>query len=64
MKDEGWRMIKPATHAKIKCAFFDIVEDKVPGLSGYSLGFFKATWPIAEELTTAILEFFYSGEDS
>ncbi|KAL2230690.1 UNVERIFIED_CONTAM: hypothetical protein Sindi_1663400 [Sesamum indicum] len=38
---------------------FDIAEDKALGPDGYSLGFFKATWPVVgEEVTRAVLDFF------
>ncbi|KAL0392714.1 UNVERIFIED_CONTAM: hypothetical protein Sradi_2494200 [Sesamum radiatum] len=58
---EGGRSI-PVTKEDIKLVTFDIIEDKSLGSDNYSSGFYKVIWPvIAEEVTGAIMEFFYTG---
>ncbi|KAL2251391.1 UNVERIFIED_CONTAM: hypothetical protein Sindi_2261400 [Sesamum indicum] len=51
------------TAAEVKQAVFDIDEDKAPGPHGFSLGFYKAAWPIVgPQVTEAILDFFAMGK--
>ncbi|KAL2225433.1 UNVERIFIED_CONTAM: hypothetical protein Sindi_3020400 [Sesamum indicum] len=57
--EESTTLLLPITPADVKQAVFDIDEDKAPGPDGYSLGFFKAAWPIVgQEVTSAVLDFF------
>ncbi|KAL2225574.1 UNVERIFIED_CONTAM: hypothetical protein Sindi_3033500, partial [Sesamum indicum] len=56
-------LLLPFTPADVKQAVFDIAEDKAPGPDGYSSGFFKAAWPIVgQEVTSAVLDFFTTGQ--
>ncbi|KAL0349406.1 UNVERIFIED_CONTAM: hypothetical protein Sangu_1168400 [Sesamum angustifolium] len=60
--DEARAIIRPITIDKVKTTFFDIEEDKAPGLDGFSSGFFKAAWPVVgEEVSNAIIDFFKTG---
>ncbi|KAL2253034.1 UNVERIFIED_CONTAM: hypothetical protein Sindi_0098100 [Sesamum indicum] len=60
--EESTALLLPFTPADVKQAVFDIDEDKAPGPDGYSLGFFKAAWPIVgQETTSAVLDFFSTG---
>ncbi|KAL0455489.1 UNVERIFIED_CONTAM: hypothetical protein Slati_0888100 [Sesamum latifolium] len=62
-EEEGRHLIRSVTPVEVKQAIFDIDETKAPGPDGYSLGFFKAAWPIVgSEVTQAILEFFANGK--
>ncbi|KAL0462809.1 UNVERIFIED_CONTAM: hypothetical protein Slati_0168500 [Sesamum latifolium] len=45
-EDEGADLIRLVLRSEVKAAVFDIVEDKAPGLDGYSAAFYKAAWPI------------------
>ncbi|KAL0416338.1 UNVERIFIED_CONTAM: hypothetical protein Slati_3465700 [Sesamum latifolium] len=59
---EALTLVQPVTPSEIKHAVFDIDEVKALGPDGYSLGFFKAAWPVVgEEVTRAIMEFFRTG---
>ncbi|KAK4383961.1 hypothetical protein Sango_3103900 [Sesamum angolense] len=59
MDDEARAIIRPVTIDEVKTAFFNIEEDKTPGPDGFSLGFFKAAWPVVgEEVSKAIIDFF------
>ena len=47
----------------MKQALFEIQDNKAPGPDGYSSHFFKQSWSIiAEDITSAILDFFRSGK--
>ncbi|KAL0288866.1 UNVERIFIED_CONTAM: hypothetical protein Sangu_2639000 [Sesamum angustifolium] len=60
--EEARALIRPVTSDEVKTAFFDIEEDKAPGPDGFSLGFFKVTWPVVGgEVSNAIIEFFKTG---
>ncbi|KAK4382503.1 hypothetical protein Sango_2864600 [Sesamum angolense] len=60
--DEARAIIRPVTIDEVKTTFFDIEEDKAPGPDGFSLGFFKAAWPVVgEEVSNAIRDFFKTG---
>ncbi|KAK4382267.1 hypothetical protein Sango_2888500 [Sesamum angolense] len=60
--DEARAIIRPVTTDEVKIAFFDIEEDKAPGVDGFSSGFFKAAWPVVgEEVSSAIIDFFKTG---
>ncbi|KAL2235687.1 UNVERIFIED_CONTAM: hypothetical protein Sindi_1300900 [Sesamum indicum] len=60
--EEATALLLPFTPADVKQAVFDIDEDKAPGPDGYSLGFFKAAWPIVGQVvTSAVLDFFSTG---
>ncbi|KAL2230754.1 UNVERIFIED_CONTAM: hypothetical protein Sindi_1669800 [Sesamum indicum] len=57
--EEAGHLILAFTPDDVKQAEFDIAEDKASGPDGYSLGFFKAAWPVVgQEVTKAVLEFF------
>ncbi|KAL2226400.1 UNVERIFIED_CONTAM: hypothetical protein Sindi_1998700 [Sesamum indicum] len=57
--EEASHLLLPLSPNDVKQAVFDIAEDKAPGPDGYSLGFFKAAWPVVgEEVTRAVLDFF------
>ncbi|KAL2225604.1 UNVERIFIED_CONTAM: hypothetical protein Sindi_2948700, partial [Sesamum indicum] len=61
--EEASHLLLPFSPDDVKQAVFDIAEDKAPGPDGYSLGFFKATWPVVGEVVTrAILDFFLTGK--
>lgn len=56
-------MVRPVSNEKVKNAMFSIGENKAPGLDGYTLAFFKASWHIiGSDVTTAIQEFFVKGK--
>ncbi|KAL2251949.1 UNVERIFIED_CONTAM: hypothetical protein Sindi_2317200 [Sesamum indicum] len=59
LSEDGSFLLEPFTPADVKQAVFDIVEDKAPGLDGYSSGFFKTAWPIVgQEVSSEVLDFF------
>ncbi|KAL2226615.1 UNVERIFIED_CONTAM: hypothetical protein Sindi_2020200, partial [Sesamum indicum] len=61
--EEASHLLLPLSPDDVKQAVFDIAEDKAPGPDGYSLGFFKAAWPVVgEEVTRAVLDFFSTGK--
>ncbi|KAL0293995.1 UNVERIFIED_CONTAM: hypothetical protein Sradi_6909500 [Sesamum radiatum] len=51
--DEAQALIRPFTKEEVKAAFFDIEDDRVTGLDGYSSAFYKAAWPIIGEEVSA-----------
>ncbi|KAL2252696.1 UNVERIFIED_CONTAM: hypothetical protein Sindi_0064300 [Sesamum indicum] len=56
------QLVAPFTANDVKTTVFDIAKDKAPGPDGYSLGFYKAVWPVVgEEVTEAVLDFFSTG---
>ncbi|KAL0416345.1 UNVERIFIED_CONTAM: hypothetical protein Slati_3466400 [Sesamum latifolium] len=56
---EARQLIALVTKDEVKAALFDIAEDKSPGPDGYSMGFYKAAWPIiGEEIISVVLEFY------
>ncbi|KAL2251989.1 UNVERIFIED_CONTAM: hypothetical protein Sindi_2321200 [Sesamum indicum] len=62
-EDDVNSLVLPFTHTDVKQAIFDIAEDKAPGPDGYSSGFFKAAWPIiGQEVSSAVLDFFHTGQ--
>ncbi|KAL0446487.1 UNVERIFIED_CONTAM: hypothetical protein Slati_1776600 [Sesamum latifolium] len=62
-EEDSNAFLMPVTASEVKMVFFDIAEDKSPGLDGFSSGFYKAAWPVVgEEVTSAILEFFNTGK--
>ncbi|KAL0401935.1 UNVERIFIED_CONTAM: hypothetical protein Slati_4223400 [Sesamum latifolium] len=62
LEEEARLLLLPVTADEIKQAVFDIDETKAPGPDGYSLGFFKAAWPIVgREVMKAIMNFFATG---
>ncbi|XP_011101582.1 uncharacterized protein LOC105179641 [Sesamum indicum] len=61
--EEASHLLLPLSPNDVKQAVFDIAKDKAPGPDGYSLGFFKAAWPVVgEEVTRAVLDFFSTGK--
>ncbi|KAL2224653.1 UNVERIFIED_CONTAM: LINE-1 reverse transcriptase [Sesamum indicum] len=61
--EEASHLLLPFSPDDVKQAVFDIAEDKAPRPDGYSLGFFKAAWPVVgEEVTRAVLDFFSIGK--
>ncbi|KAK4383871.1 Transposon TX1 uncharacterized protein [Sesamum angolense] len=60
--EEASLLTRPITKDDVKTAVFDIEEDRAPGPDGYTLGFFKAAWPVVwEETTAAVMDFFTTG---
>ncbi|KAL0440718.1 UNVERIFIED_CONTAM: Retrovirus-related Pol polyprotein from type-2 retrotransposable element R2DM [Sesamum radiatum] len=58
-EEEARALVRPVTIDDVKTIMFDIEEDKSPGPDGFSLGFYKAAWPIVgEEISKAIMDFF------
>ncbi|XP_020243220.1 uncharacterized protein LOC109821446 [Asparagus officinalis] len=52
----------PVTKDEIKATIFSISKSKAPGPDGYSMSFFKSSWPIiGEEIILAVQEFFRNG---
>ncbi|KAL0342675.1 UNVERIFIED_CONTAM: hypothetical protein Scaly_1930100 [Sesamum calycinum] len=45
-EEEARALVRPVTIDDVKTVMFDIEEDKSPGPDGFSLGFYKAAWPI------------------
>ncbi|XP_062080507.1 uncharacterized protein LOC133785272 [Humulus lupulus] len=61
-KFEDLRLMKPFTRKDVEAAMFSINSIKSPGPDGYGSGFFKVMWKdVGEEISDAILGFFYHG---
>ncbi|KAL2235353.1 UNVERIFIED_CONTAM: hypothetical protein Sindi_1267500 [Sesamum indicum] len=45
-EEEGEMLTAQKTIKEVKEAFFDIKEDKAPGPDEFSVGFYKAAWPV------------------
>ncbi|GFZ16285.1 hypothetical protein Acr_25g0006940 [Actinidia rufa] len=61
--DQVIALTLPVSEEDVKSALFSIGEDKAPGPDGFSSCFFKKAWDIVgSDFTTAVLEFFSSGQ--
>lgn len=51
-------MIREVTKEEIKTVVFNSNGDKAPGPDGFNANFFKRFWPIGDDVTSVVLEFF------
>lgn len=57
------RMTEPISGTEVWEALTDIDSDKAPGPDGYTMGFYKAAWPVVgDEVSKAVTQFFETGK--
>ncbi|KAL0415699.1 UNVERIFIED_CONTAM: putative ribonuclease H protein [Sesamum latifolium] len=60
--EEAASLVEPIQCSEVKMAIFAIEEDTTPGPDGFSVGFYKAAWPvIGNDITVAVHDFFITG---